>query len=411
MSRSLYIAYLGPPPREGRGGVPGVAALVLDGLLNDGHRVDCYLAGIEAPLPDTLTSHANFELVDGNSRFRYGAWYSRNDLTKFVSGQAMRALAERRLAQLLNRHHRGRPYDLVYQFSHLEVFKLGGSGAPPLIVHPETHTAGELRWLKRERALARACEPPYRRLAARAILSGRTALQSRHVRLAAGFVCPSRAFQRCFCDDYGIDPRRTRVVPNPIDLRLFQPEATPRLTGPVRVLYASRISVRKGVETIVELSRRIADLAGSVVIEVVGGPTQWSDYRGLLSRLDPRVARYEGSVSATDMPTTMAKADILVQPSKYEPFGLTVGEALASGTPVVVTDEVGAAEDVSDECARRAGVGDVAGLERALRRLVEEIRQGHGPRLSLACRAEAERLFDPARVSHALADAFEELAA
>jgi glycosyltransferase involved in cell wall biosynthesis len=302
------------------------------------------------------------------------------------------------------------PYDLIYQFSHVEVFGLRGRDVPPLIVHPETHAAGELRWLKREHTLSRRCEPVHRRLAARSILTGRTAIQRRHVRLAAGFVCPSQAFQRSFCQDYDVDVRRTRVVPNPVDLQLFTPVHRAVADRPLKILYASRISVRKGVETVVELSRRLADPSGSVMVEIVGGPTQWSDYRQLLTDLDPRVVSYRGSVTAEEMPALMADADILIQPSKYEPFGLTVGEALACGTPVVVTDEVGAAEEVSPDCARRVPVGDIGALERALRTLMDDIRHGHGARIRSACRAEAERLFDSTPVCHALASALAELA-
>jgi glycosyltransferase involved in cell wall biosynthesis len=412
LSRSLRIAYLGPPPQMGSGGVAGVAALLIENLLVLGHEIECYVAGIETPLPARLTDHAGFMLVDGRSAFRYGAWYSRTELTKFVSGQAMRALVERRLANTISSRHGRRPYDVVYQFSHIEAFNLGGSNMPQLVVHPETHTAGELRWLKLERALSRKSEPFHRRLAARAILTGRTAVQRRHVRRAAGFVCPSHAFQRAFCADYEIDPRRTRVIPNPIDLAVFRPDLREvELQGPLKVLYVSRISVRKGVDTVVELSQRLADLAGLITIEVMGAPTQWSDYGSLLGDLDPRVASFRGFVSPTEMPALMANAGLLIQPSKYEPFGLTVGEALASGLPVVVTDEVGAAENVSSECARIVPVGDVAALETQVRYFVKQLQDGDGPRLARRARAEAERLFDPRQVGESLALALEELAA
>ncbi len=233
----MRVAYLGPSPRTG-GGVAGVAALLLEQLVSMNHEIDCYVSQLETSLPEALREQPGFILIDGGSRFRYGAWYSRTELTKLVSGQVMRAMTERRLAKGLASRHRIHPYDLVYQFSHVEVFNLAGAGAPPLIVHPETHAAGELRWFDIERPLAQQCEPAYRRTAARAILSSRAAVQRRHARLPAGFVCPSRAFQRTFCADYEVDPGLTRVVPNPIDLRSFRPRhdhtAVPR---PVRVLF------------------------------------------------------------------------------------------------------------------------------------------------------------------------------
>ncbi len=107
----------------------------------------------------------------------------------------------------------------------------------------------------------------------------------------------------------------------------------------------------------------------------------------------------------------MADSDLLIQPSKYEPFGLTVGEALASGLPVVVTDEVGAAEDVSSQCARVAPVGDIEALESEVRHLITQIQRGQTAQLRAAARAEAERLFDPRRVAESIARALDEFAA
>lgn len=410
MNGGLRIAYLGPAARP-IGGVAGVAGLILDHMLDSGHEIDCYVARREAPLPQALQDRPRFKLIDGGSRFEYDAWYSRTELTKLVTGQATRAIGERRLMRELAMQHRARPYDLLYQFSHLEVFGLRGLRVPPLIVHPETHTAGELRWLIQERSLARQCEPAYRRVAARIVLSGRTAVQRRHARLPTGFICPSRAFQTTLCADYGIDISKTRVVPNPIDLDAYRPRESMATTTdrPIRLLYAGRISVRKGVECVIELSHRLSDLAGKVTLEIVGHRTQWSDYRGLLAGLNKDIARYSGGVPEEAMPRIMAEADVLIQPSKYEPFGLTVAEALASGVPVVATDEVGATESVSRECARIVRVGDTEALEREVRVLVDEIQRGARTHLASSARAEAQRLFDPRRVVDSIVVAFEEL--
>jgi hypothetical protein len=77
------------------------------------------------------------------------------------SGFASRAWGRRRLASLLVQEHRLEPYDVIYQFSTIEVFGLRRhwSQLPPLVIHPETHIAGELRCIRRERHLASLCEP------------------------------------------------------------------------------------------------------------------------------------------------------------------------------------------------------------------------------------------------------------
>jgi glycosyltransferase involved in cell wall biosynthesis len=209
-----------------------------------------------------------------------------------------------------------------------------------------------------------------------------------------------------------VDPRHTRIVPNPVDLDAFRPKKRSHSPGrPLKVVFISRISVRKGVESIVDLSHRLADLEGSIVLEVIGDRTQWSDYRQLLTDLDPRIASYRGSVSPEQIPGLLNQADLLIQPSKYEPFGLTVSEALASGLPVVATDEVGAAEDVSPECMAIVPVGDMDALETAVRSFITRLQAGEGPDIALRARAEAERLFDPLLVAKAVAEALEDLSA
>lgn len=50
-----------------------------------------------------------------------------------------------------------------------------------------------------------------------------------------------------------------------------------------------------------------------------------------------------------DMPGLLSAADFVVLPSFYEAFGLVVIEALACGTPVVVSKHVGAAELITDK--------------------------------------------------------------
>ena len=134
-----------------------------------------------------------------------------------------------------------------------------------------------------------------------------------------------------------------------------------------------RLSVRKGVELIVQLSHRLRDLSGIVHLEIVGSHSQWSNYRCLLNDLDPSVATFLGSLSSDELKQWLPTCDLLIQAAKYEPFGLTVGEALASGVPVVVTTEVGAGEGVLEACCIRVPPGDLDALEEAIRRMVARL--------------------------------------
>ena len=175
-------------------------------------------------------------------------------------------------------------------------------------------------------------------------------------------------------------------------------------------MFVSRIAVRKGVDAIVELSHRIADLEGQVMIEVLGDRSLWSDYRHLLAGLNPVTSVAVGHVGGDELRERLRGATVLLQPSRYEPFALTVGEALACGTPVITSDEVGATEHVDPRVGLRVPAGDVAALERALRGYLAAVAEPAAEReLRALARAEAERLFAPDVVGRQLAavlDAF-----
>lgn len=397
--RGLRIAWVGPTPRR-EGGVAECAWLLVAGLARAGCEIDCYLSDNHDDLPTELYNLDGVRIVNFDTGWRFDRWYSNNSVTKVLTGLGARAWGRRRLATLVLEQHCTRPYDVLYQFSTIELFglrrKLGE--LPPLVVHPETHMAGELRGVRSERHLAARCQSRWRRLITESLLATRAYRQHRDIGLADGVIAISRRFGELLVADYGVDPQRVTLVPNPIDLDALQ-SSEPKPAGrPRHVAFVSRMSARKGLEFVIELSHRLDDLAGEVVLDLVGGETLWSDYRPLLADLNPRVARYHGHMLRPQLFQLLGDTDMLIQPATYEPFGLTVGEALACGVPVVATEEVGAAEQVSSECCLIVPAGDVGALEAAVRQMLDRLAHGEGPAMRRSARREAERLYAPKHV-------------
>jgi glycosyltransferase involved in cell wall biosynthesis len=407
----MRIAWQGALGADGGGGVNYAALQVIQGLRSKGVRLDCYVAGPADDVPAILREDPGIGLFLQPPRWAWDRWYSRNPLSAFVTGQAARGVSQRELARRLAREHARRPYDVLYQFSQIELFGIRSlrSPLPPIVIHPEVHAAGELTWHRREDRLAARGESRPRRLAARALLTARAFRQRRDIALARRAIAPSRVFASHLAADYGFPRDRISVVPNPIDLGRFAPPARSGdgRHSPVRILFVSRLAVRKGVELVTALSHRVADLAGDVRIEVIGDRSLWSDYRALMADLNPAVASYQGPFDNARLADAYREADLVVQPSHYEPFALTVGEALASGTPVVASSEVGATEGVSAECCAVFPAGDLDAFERAVRGLVDRIREGEGPALAVLARADAQRLFSVESVSAGIVDSLE----
>lgn len=107
------------------------------------------------------------------------------------------------------------------------------------------------------------------------------------------------------------------------------------------------------VETIVELRR----LGISARLVVAGtGPLE-SDMLELAKRIDVPLTTL-GFINQSEMPEIYATADALILPSTpRETWGLVANEALACGTPIVVSNEAGCSPDLCDGVAGTTGHG------------------------------------------------------
>jgi glycosyltransferase involved in cell wall biosynthesis len=365
--------------------------LMLRELLRQGVQVDLYLPTYEwqpAPIEPT----PGLRVIERRSRWRWQRWYSRTKPGALFSGLASRSLSSVLLSIRLLIEHRRKPYDAVYQLSQTELFLLGRVRrlAPPIVVHPCTHAAGELRWHRAEAPYALRSERRSVHLAIRAWLTLRSRLQPKELAYADLVVGLSRRFNELMGEDYRLPGRKLRVLYTPVDLEQFSPGLQGAGEGVRTLLFVSRISARKGVEEIVELSHRLADLAGSVRLLVIGGPTQWSDYRAHLAGLHPGVAEYVGPMPSEDLADLMRSSSMLLVPSRYEPGSIATAEALACGLPVVLSAEVGNAEVAAGPHVRIHQAGDVDGLEAAVRSLLRALDEDE-PMLRAAARANAEQ--------------------
>ncbi len=405
--KSLHIAWVAYPPEES-GGVPGVARELLEGLVELGHRIDSFRPGNPSELPRGLAEADNFTTIWGSSGWKWNRWYSRTRATAYVSGRVARMVGTRRLRKELARRHRDDPYDLIYQ---------GGSMSPsvpssllgsvPLVSHPQTHFAGELKFLVAERRLAFRCQPKYIFGVAAAARWVETIFQRRGIRRASLLIGISSVLRDQIVADYDFPLERTVVIPSPIDIERFEPTDR-ELPATPTVIVVSRIIARKGIEDVVALTRMLLERNVNVRFRLVGGTSVWSNYTKLLEDLPAENSEYIGGVPSSQVPSELARSDLLLLASKYEPFGLVVSEALASGIPVIGTSAVGAVEGVDSTVATVLQPGDVAGMAAAITEMLDRVRRSPAEMRSRA-RAEAERLFAPSVVCQQISTALEQL--
>lgn len=406
-TRRLHIAWLGSAPLEG-GGAPGVATELLDGLSALGHTIDCFLPGSGRGLPARLTEDENLTFVFGHSRWRWNRWYSRNQLGQFVSGLLARGLTSVRMRRDVMRRHRLKPYDVLLQASSIESL-----GIPrrllrdvPLVIRPDSHQAGELRWLAKEWRLALRCQPPYVFPLVVTVMTVRMLVQRRVIQRASLLICLSNVFRDHMVRDYRFPIERTVVVTNPVRLRRFPFSERPTHAPPL-VIVPGRISMRKGIEDVIRVARVLQERGADVRLRIIGGPSTWSDYRKLLGDLPTENSEYVEKAPPAEMPAVFAQSDVMLQASKYDPCPMAVIESLASGVPVVATSEVGSIEGVSRAAVIEVTPGDVVGMADAIEEMMRRLHADSGS-VRRTARAEAERRFAPevvcAQVSNALED-------
>jgi glycosyltransferase involved in cell wall biosynthesis len=105
---------------------------------------------------------------------------------------------------------------------------------------------------------------------------------------------------------------------------------------------------------------------------------------------DPDV-HFLGFRNQTELPRYFDLCDVFVLPSRHEPWGLVVNEAMNAGRAVVVSDDVGCQQDLVREGETGAvfPVGDVVALAAALERVLAAPETA--ARMGAAARAHIDR--------------------
>jgi starch synthase len=175
------------------------------------------------------------------------------------------------------------------------------------------------------------------------------------------------------------------VAPYGVDLERWRPGTDLRPAGsPLRFLYVGHISIRKGLPILLEAWRR-ANLC-EAQLDLVGS---WYLAEKCKAELPPGV-RYLGHCSAQQLREHYQAADAFVFPSFFEGFALVIGEALASGLPVLASQASGAADIIDDTCGRIFPAGNIDALVDELRAFSDH--RERVPQMKQAARLAAEKL-------------------
>jgi UDP-glucose:(heptosyl)LPS alpha-1,3-glucosyltransferase len=192
--------------------------------------------------------------------------------------------------------------------------------------------------------------------------------------------------------DYAVPTERVRVVYNGVDLERFRPG---RQTAPARQVRHA-LGVGAGERACLAVGSGYVRKGFDLLLRLWGEDPPPGTHLVLVGR-DERLAAFrrtarDGTVHVlgprTDVPVFMAAADVVCVPSRQEAFGNVVLEAMASGTPVVTSRVVGAAELLEPPLDRLVVERPEALLDMR-RALVQALGEEHA-RYAAAARTAAE---------------------
>jgi glycosyltransferase involved in cell wall biosynthesis len=142
------------------------------------------------------------------------------------------------------------------------------------------------------------------------------------------------------------------------------------------VLFVGKLAARKRPMDVIAASAALGD---DVTTVFVGAGSEEGRCRKEAEWLGARVV-FAGFVNQSALGEIYRAADVCVLPStSEETWGLVVNEALAAGTPCVVSDQVGCAADliVPGVTGEVFPVGDVAACAASLSRIRDALTRGH----------------------------------
>lgn len=202
--------------------------------------------------------------------------------------------------------------------------------------------------------------------------------------------------------------RPSFVAPLGVDERLFEePEAGEREPA---VLFLSRLHPKKNVEALIDAFASLGREAEGWRL-VVAGDGEDAYVASLRSRAAAagRPVDFVGWLTGEQKARALGAASLFVLPSMQENFGIVVAEAMAAGTPVVVSGAVALSGDVRRADAGWVAPEDAGGLARVLSEAISS--PGERVRRGSAGRSLAEGRYRWIAVARELASRYEAMAA
>ncbi len=162
-------------------------------------------------------------------------------------------------------------------------------------------------------------------------------------KIADYIIVASNYAKRTFLEA-GFPEQKLFVVPYGVDLHQF--EAREKSGGIFRVVFAGQVIPRKGVHYLIQAFQELA-LPNSELLLVGTVDASMRNIVGRAVKQTPGI-RAVGNVPRLELFRYYESGAVFVLPSLADTFGLVVTEAMACGLPVIITENTGSQDLVTD---------------------------------------------------------------
>jgi len=230
--------------------------------------------------------------------------------------------------------------DLFVGWASQSLFQLreaSARGARTIIERGSTHISEQFRLIDEERKRFGVSTPNRSRWEG---LLEEKQLKEYH---ETDFIMVPSEFARNSFIHRGFDPKKVLKVRYGVDLDLFYPSPTTTHELPT-LLFVGAIGFQKGMPYLLEAVHILRANGKKFKLKLIGrfekDFEQWLQISNLRSEIDEHIA----FVPNQELVNHFHSADIFVMPSIQEGLALVIAEAMASGLPVVATENTGASE-------------------------------------------------------------------
>ena len=198
-----------------------------------------------------------------------------------------------------------------------------------------------------------------------------------------GFVVPGISARK-YLLSFGVPSAKIFLARNAVDTALFsaQVAAVTRITQDVRArfalperyfLYVGRLVHSKGVLDLLDAYAQLTpELRSEISLVFAGDGPLRAELEAKAREIHPGCVHFSGFVHREDLGSYYALAECFVFPTRTDPWGLVVNEAMACRLPVICTHVAGCAADLVRDNGRLVSPGDVTELGAAMAEIAND---------------------------------------